>query len=299
MSGETREYVICTPGHAANAGIRALHILRKELQKRGFRARIYNWLRHKDGSPTDLTATEITDDLRENGIVVYPEIIRGNPLGFRHVVRWVLNSPGKLGGDQSFHASEMVFAWHVRYLAGVPLLRPDAVDHSLFYDNPAQKRDRICTFVHKRGKFRSIPEDETAVQITMKWPERREDLAALLRRTSCLYSYDDNSSILEEALACGAQVKIVTETGYADYVRVDVHSPEAFARQMEHFIRITQGTEHPAVNRRGYYGRLSLWELVTLRRLARIARSVFRLQCLDDQIILLKQGYDFVPRRIK
>ena len=66
---------------------------------------------------------------------------------------------------------------------------------------------------------------------------------------------------------------------------------------MEHFIEVTQSAEHPVANRRGYYGKLGLRELMALRRLASIARSVLRLRRLDDSIDLLRQAYDFVPRR--
>ena len=34
-------------------------------------------------------------------IVVYPEIVNGNPLGAPKVVRWILNSPGALAGDEN------------------------------------------------------------------------------------------------------------------------------------------------------------------------------------------------------
>ena len=290
----TREYVICAPVRPASAGVRMLFALRDELRRRGFRARVYNWRHLQDGTPTDIRVEEITARMREGDVVVYPELVRGNPLGFRHVVRWVLNVPGKLGGDAAFDAGESVFVWHPRYLAGYPILRPDTIDHSLFYRQEGVVRDAVCTFVYKRGKFRSIPEDEGAFQITKSWPARREELAALLRRTARLYSYDDNSAILEEAVACGAEVKIVTEDGYADYVRTDVFSPDDFERQMSDFITITQSAE-TAAGRRGYYPHCGIRMLKALRRLVRTAAALTRSRRLAEWSERIRQAYDFIP----
>jgi hypothetical protein len=37
----------------------------------------------------------------ENDIIIYPEIIAGNPLGARNIVRWILCTPGKISSDNT------------------------------------------------------------------------------------------------------------------------------------------------------------------------------------------------------
>lgn len=276
-----------------------LFALRDALRARGLRARVYCWLHNQYGSPTDITAEEITDGLRRDGVVVYPEVVAGNPLGFRTVARWVLNYPGLLGGDATFADGELVFTWQTRYISRVPVLRLDAVDRSLFYRDDTVSRNRICTFVNKGGKFRDIPEDANAVQITKQWPPSRRELADLLRRTSCLYSFDGNSSILDEALACGAKVKVVTVDGYADYVPFDAYSRDDAERQLDEFVRVTQQSEAGRWNRRGYYPGVGQAGLKVRRRLARIACSLTHSERMRDAVDLLKQARDFVPRRGK
>ena len=44
----------------------------------------------------------------EDAIVIYPEVVKGNPLGIRHVVRWLLHQPG-------FHTSQIHYGKNELY----------------------------------------------------------------------------------------------------------------------------------------------------------------------------------------
>ncbi len=52
-----------------------------------------------------------------DSIVLYPEVVSGNPLKAAKVVRWTLNSPGLLGGDAHYADDEMVFVFNPTRLA--------------------------------------------------------------------------------------------------------------------------------------------------------------------------------------
>lgn len=92
---DSLNYVIYAPPLTSSAGIRALYRLSVELEKRGLSAPILCY-KKTDGYHC---INAFTKEMQENDIVIYPEVVRGNPLGFFRVVRYVLYYPGKLGGD--------------------------------------------------------------------------------------------------------------------------------------------------------------------------------------------------------
>ena len=268
-----RRYIIAAPGSSASAGVRMLHKLRDELRARGYEAGVFYW--SGKGLHGDWTADLITQSVQDNDVVVYPEIVWGNPLRFRNVARWVLNVPGHLGGPLSFSGDEMVFSWAPAFLTGYPYLTLDTVDHSLFYEDKSIEKDMICTFVYKGGKCRDIPEEAGAKRITMQWPPTRKECADLLRRTKILYTFDGVTALIEEAQLCGAKVKIVTPDGFADPPPLKPFDVQRFETQMNEFIRITQTTvcrkpEQPAWCSRPR-GQIKL-----IKRMARLAYSLTR-----------------------
>ena len=251
-TGTSRRYVICAPQGGGSAGVRVLYALCDELRRRGCSAAIYPYGRKARRSRCADTVTSVTPEMRENDIVVYSETVWGNPLGFRNVVRWVLNVPGRFGGERSYHQGELVVAW-LRQYADVDLtLRLDLVDRTLFYDDGG-KKTTDAVFVYKGGRVRRTPELAGLPVITMTWPKTREELGALLRRTRVLFSHDANTSLVEEAEACGAKVKIVTKNGTEDFVpSVEPYSPERFEREISACVQKTQAMGwHGDINRRG------------------------------------------------
>lgn len=235
---------------SGSAGVRALYLLRDELAAHGHDAQMFVYARtSRRLMSTPNQVLRVDAKTREHDIVVYPETVWGNPLGFRRVVRWVLNTPGLQGGSSRFDDGELVFAWAPRYLASAPCLRVDTIDRSLFYDDHC-KRDTDAVFVHKNGHVRATPELADAVEITIDRPASRQDLAALLRCTRTLYSHDANSSLMAEAEACGAEVKLITKTGFADYQPLDPPFNRAlFEVQLADFISQTQSMPATEVSR--------------------------------------------------
>jgi hypothetical protein len=52
---------------------------------------------------------------RNKTVVIYPEATKGNPLKAKHVVRWILNTPGVCGGDGIFEKTDHIFLYHDFY----------------------------------------------------------------------------------------------------------------------------------------------------------------------------------------
>jgi len=59
-------------------------------------------------------ALEIAKD--NNTVVIYPEVIFGNPLMAKKVGRWILYFPGVNGGDKTFDESEYIFTYNTEFV---------------------------------------------------------------------------------------------------------------------------------------------------------------------------------------
>ena len=222
-----------------------LYRLCGELTSRGLDACIFIYGRRRRGDemPAVRVVQKFTDDMRENAVVVYPEIIWGNPLGARHVARWVLNRPALRGGSLRFSPDELVFSWSRQYYPSPHLLRLDVIDRDLFYD-AGERRTTDAVFVYKGGRVRETPELDGLPVITMDYPASREELAALLRRTRILYTHDLHTALADEADACGAKVKVITPDGFDLWKPgSEAYDPSASAHQLAEFIRLTQHDE--------------------------------------------------------
>jgi tetratricopeptide (TPR) repeat protein len=190
-------YIIVTPTYnERSAGIRVMHELQKWLIRSG-----------KDAMILNFTAPYPIED---DDIVVYPEIVKGNPLGAKRVVRYLLNFPGVIGGDKEYDESEILVAYDPelgRLTNNFVLKIPCTED---FFRDCGYERTLDCYWVGK-SKNSFHPELQNAVQITYAWPAKRRELAELLNMTRTLYTYDDRSALALEAMLCGCRVMLVKD----------------------------------------------------------------------------------------
>lgn len=235
----SRSYLMWVPPLCGSAGVRALYKLAQELQAHGYTVRLWSW--GEERQPGFEYAESVTPQMREEDIVVYPEIVKGNPLRIRNVVRWVLFFPGQLGGEKSFHPSEKVFSWGY-YFPNAPQLVPNLIDSSLFFD-AGLPRTQDCVFAGK-SKRTDDPALKGLTEITAEWPKTRKELAHLLQTTDTLYTWDAHTMLADEAYDCGAKVKIVTEDGYRDFTPGKRPSPELWNQQLEFFISTSQAMNY-------------------------------------------------------
>jgi hypothetical protein len=110
-------------------------------------------------------------------IVIYPEVVSGNPLGSEHVIRWCLFHPGMLeksiGDDgedilgkndiviffsEQFKTDEMVDECLLILDANIPSEIPDL-----------ERRGSVFT-VRKNKKIPKIPETKYLLELDEHWP---------------------------------------------------------------------------------------------------------------------------------
>lgn len=231
-----KDYVICVPKLSNSNGVRVLYRLADTLINLGYNVYLFSV---PDKNFRYNYITEINEDLRQNAVVVYPEFIIGNPLRFRNVVRYVMYYPNKLM-EQNFAENELIFVYERKYLDYGDVLWVSGLDESIFYKDEKTVKDRDCYFVYKGGIWKDIPEFANMTKITRQYPKTRKELGELLRRTKTLYSYDDSSFILEEALLCGCEVKLVKNDGFEDYKSTYGEYLKSGEAQIKNFIEKTQ-----------------------------------------------------------
>jgi hypothetical protein len=218
-------FLVSAPSYThKSGGVRALYRLCHHLNAAGYHAAIAPWVGHTAGK-NDWLAPEHRGPVDES-IVIYPEVVGGNPLGADRVVRWALNNPGLLAGDRVFPDSEMVFTYNPARLALVsesvskPLgaarvLYVPLVDPTYIYPDSRVQKTMDCFFTHKGVALRAarpLP-NESDLQALEAVTPTMADLGAVLRRTRTLYSYDHASTVLKEAAVSGCRVQVVHEDG--------------------------------------------------------------------------------------
>lgn len=164
--------------------------------------------------------------IHQSDIVIYPEVVSGNPLSAHRVVRWMLHEPGRLGGTKSFAKREVVFVYDRQKLPFARKATPRAVedrhvlwtgliDPAYIHNNGTVCRDLTLSFEHKgaglQAKFKLDPA-LGAVRLEDLTPSYQA-LGEVLRRTRCLYSYDHYSNLLREAVLCGCEVRTIDAAG--------------------------------------------------------------------------------------
>jgi len=204
-----KPYVFVVPHYAhQSAGIRYIHNFCSELNNSGYEAYITG-----ENSPSSLNVRHLSEldkqsleYIRNDGIVVYPEIIDGNPLQFRNVVRWDLAPPiyDYLPTDTVFVYGKILQSKSV----GKHLLEIYYIED--FFNLPEHERRILKVFwVGKSPTTPRVPETTGCVEITYAAPSTRTALASLLKSSSILYTYDNFTGLILEARLCGCPVVVI------------------------------------------------------------------------------------------
>jgi len=215
-------YYIYAYGYSQKSGgIRALYSLCHALNVSGYEAYIVG----VDKPIYHLRAPLLSkgDFLRHQKstrapIVIYPEVVDGNPLELPHVVRWLLNNPGVVGGPDSFSETDYIVPYSEDYMPegeDLDVLTVPVEDMSIFHneDNPFDDaREGTCYYANKYlakgGELTDHVNDSKSLCQNVELT--RQELADILRRSELLYSYE-TSALISEARLCGCPVVMIPE----------------------------------------------------------------------------------------
>ena len=209
-------YIIMAPPYRDNSGgVRILHELRRHLEERGYPATISQGC-----------------NAPYNAIVIYPEVVSGNPMSGNTVVRYVLYYPGVLGGEKQYDTKEIIFTFLPAFYPEAPFLTVPIVED--FFRDEGLPRSGKYVWTHKGKNIPRIPETDGLTDIS-DWNIDRKAMAGFLNKIEVLYSYDSCTVVHNEARRCGCKVIVIPDeiTGYEESVK-------DFDIQLDEFIRITQ-----------------------------------------------------------
>lgn len=152
-------------------------------------------------------------ELHENDIVVYPEIVNGNPLRHPNVVRWFLHKPGYHTGVIDFGENELYFFFDSH--SNDASINPNPENKlSLLAINPAyvnrgEARSGSCYLVRK-GKNKPFVHDlNDSVKIDGL---SHEKTAEVFNKSVIFYSYDEMTMYSQFASLCGCISVVIPES---------------------------------------------------------------------------------------
>jgi hypothetical protein len=192
-----------------SGGIVALHKLCHDLRKIGEESYVLSRQTHP------LIDAPFLGDKRfsqQETVVVYPEIVAGNPHNCRNVVRWILNTPGKCSNSriEDFYSlkkpTDLLFKYseyfHLRDESeSKGLLTTTFIDTDIFYRGTDTQRSGSA-FMIKKGGASKIIHPDNSVNISMlehDWTA----MANIFRKIETFYCYDNASYWAFLAALCG------------------------------------------------------------------------------------------------
>lgn len=215
-----RPYIIHAPGYRANCGgVRCLHLLCHSLNEMGYTAMMHPQC--EGTNPAWMQPIATANDV-EHGITIYPEVIWGNPLHAKRVVRWMLGrTPHRFTDGYLWSFSPMIYP-------ELPMLNIQCLDPDIFHPPEANAPRKGGYFwagkSHPWGGKMRPDLNEGKREIHYHWPPNQRELGDLLRSAEILVSYDSLSGINNEAAICGCPVLLIANSG--PFSREDIASGE-------------------------------------------------------------------------
>lgn len=224
---QTPYYIWAPPYTHESSGVRILHLLTHALNESGQKAYLLQ-LPDMAVNPhlnTPIVSTEEYNFYRNckiEPIVVYPDVVQGNPMSARKVVRYLLADAGKYGGDKTFPETDKVYGYttSIARNAGSDLvLCLPCFDTNIFYlSKSGEIRQGSCFYAHKYDRIHSNKLLDITANST-RLVGTPEQLAEILRKSEVCYVYE-MSEVAINAELCGCPVVFV-KTPYFNTIPED------------------------------------------------------------------------------
>lgn len=153
--------------------------------------------------------------LNDDTIVIYPEIVRGNPLNAKRVVRWLLFYYKYADDPLAYNKSDVFIAYRKQF--DCPKVNPDGnlvkvnyFDSDVYRQTNFGERSGCCYIVRKGCNRPDLPKTYNGPVIDT-WPDEKK-VEAFNRYKIC-YLYDTQTFYASIAAVCGCIPVVVMEKG--------------------------------------------------------------------------------------
>jgi len=153
-------------------------------------------------------------DTKNYGLIIYPEIIYGNPLNGKNIIRYLLNKEGALkkwGMNAGPNDYMLVFSKIYRHKFNGKLFYPNDLD---WLDKGMLSNNKTIdlTYIGKGIKYGINSKIFETLEITRSWPADKASFHNLLKKCKYFYSFDTLSATNTDAMLAGA-IPFVFELG--------------------------------------------------------------------------------------
>ena len=242
-----KKYIVMTPSYNENSGgIVVLHKLCDLLNSLGYEAYVmpyrysyyvtrYNilsegfnflkwsvWNFFKPFRRNEFFNTPIfsgSQPINDEFIVIYPEVVFGNPLGAKNVVRWLLHQPGYHEGVFYYSPGELIYKFNSAIrdfeYPGSKTSEDDLkVIHypiDLYYPPQKESVRSGTAYCVRKGKGKKSIQDHS--QDTLIDDLNHSQVANVFRQSKYFISYDEHTAYSIFAVLCGCISVVVPGDG--------------------------------------------------------------------------------------
>lgn len=198
-------------------GIVVLHNLAKDLLELGYRVMLYNPEGHRYENPFCGQFAEFSD-VDDRAVVVYPEVVEGNPLKALNVVRWMLCDIGVHTSPdiyKSWNAKDLVF--HFSSFNSTYNPEDLTILYTLWIDpkieNKGLKRSGSCYLFRKASLFHEYIRMIHPMDAVMIDHCSNEEIIQIFNEKETFYNYDPHSYYDAIAVMCGCPAVVYPLAG--------------------------------------------------------------------------------------
>ena len=233
-----KKFLITTPGFVPHCGgIVVLHKLAQTLAELGEETYLFTtqinfnkahkfiWIPSQNPVVTN-NELILDDEDKENIIVIYPDIINGNPLNAKYVVRWLLSIPNE-PIPKVYGNNDIIYLFHKGYSSGTSIKQDNTpikiegiltiiyVDYDLF-KNRYETRipNSQCYAKRKEWTTDLCVHQQDALNIDeFEKKGGNQFLADVFNQYETFICYDNNTFLCAQAVLCGCKPIVVPKIG--------------------------------------------------------------------------------------